>query len=131
MFVSHKPLVAVVNNDTAFLELMKELLDDEGYETLIHKEGSTAYQRVKKEQPALLILDIRLGAPEEGWNVLELLKLDPKTAGMPVIVCSADAVQLREKAPRLRELGCVTLEKPFDLAELLALVAQHVGPPRH
>jgi CheY-like chemotaxis protein len=128
--MAHKPLIAVVNNDTAFLELMQELLNDEGYETLIHKEGSTAYQKLKKEQPALLILDIRLGAPEEGWNVLELLKLDPQTASMPVIVCSADAVQLREKAPRLHELGCATLEKPFDLAELLALVAQHIGPPQ-
>jgi CheY-like chemotaxis protein len=128
--MAHRPLVAVVNNDTAFLELMHDLLEEEGYETLIHKEGSSAYEALKKEQPALLILDIRLGAPEEGWNVLELLKLDPKTVGMPVIVCSADAIQLREKAPRLHELGCATLEKPFDLAELLALVAQHLGPPR-
>ena len=127
--MTRKPLVAVVNNDTAFLELMNALLEDAGYTTLIHKEGDTAYQKVKQERPALLILDIRLGAPETGWNVLELLKLDPDTHSIPVIVCSADARQLREKAPRLHELGCATLEKPFDLAELLALVARMMAQP--
>jgi CheY-like chemotaxis protein len=123
------PLIAVVNNDTVFLEMMSELLADAGYRSYAHKDSHDAYQRLKKDPPDLLVLDIRLSDAEAGWSILELLKLDPETQHMPVIVCSADALQLREKAPRLRELNCVTLEKPFDLDELLRLVALGIGAP--
>jgi CheY-like chemotaxis protein len=123
------PLIAVVNNDTAFLEMMATLLADAGYRSFTHKDSSDAFQRIKKECPDLLVLDIRLSDAEAGWSILELVKLDLDTHQLPVIVCSADALQLREKAPRLRELNCAPLEKPFDLDELLRLVAVGVGKP--
>lgn len=117
------PLIAVVNNDTVFLQLMQELLAQEGYRTVICKEGDKAYQLVKDQQPALVLLDIRLEQPETGWTVLELLRLDPATRQIPVIVCSADSPFLRAKEEMLRQLGCDTLEKPFDLDTLLKKVA--------
>jgi CheY-like chemotaxis protein len=123
------PLIAVVNNDTAFLVMICELLEDAGYRSYAHKDSEDAYQRLKQDRPDLLVLDIRLSNAEAGWSILELLKLAPDTKDIPVIVCSTDAVQLREKAPRLRELNCVTLEKPFDLDELLRLVAVGIGAP--
>ncbi|HET9015478.1 MAG TPA: response regulator [Thermomicrobiaceae bacterium] len=124
------PLVAVVNDDTAFLELMEELLSDEGYRTVIHRESDTAYQAIRGAMPALVILDIRMEHPEGGWNVLELLRLDPKTTGIPVIVCSADAIQLRAKQEHLQRHRAVSIEKPFDLDELLELVVSQIGEPR-
>jgi CheY-like chemotaxis protein len=121
------PLIAVVNNDTNFLQMMCDLLSDAGYRAYAHKDAADAYERLKKDRPDLVVLDIRLSAAELGWSILELLKLDPETRHLPVIVCSADIVQLREKAPRLRELNCATLEKPFDLEELLQLIAVGLG----
>ncbi len=123
-----EPLIAVVNNDTAYLELMHELLSLEGYRTVICKEGDKAYALVKEQRPDLVVLDIRMDQPESGWTILELLRLDPATARIPVIVCSADGRFLREKAPSLRELDCDTLEKPFDLEMLLGKVAAALGP---
>ncbi len=123
------PLIAVVNNDTVFLQMMHELLEDAGYRSYVHKDANNAYQRVKNDRPDLVVLDVRLSAPELGWNILELLKLDPETRCLPIIVCSADVLELRAKAPRLRELNCATLEKPFDLDELLRLIAVAVGAP--
>lgn len=117
-----KPLIAVVNDDTVFLKLMHELLTDDGYEIVLHIEGSSAYQRVKQEVPDLVILDIRVEHPEPGWVTLDLMRLDPVTTRIPVLVCSADARQLREKAARLREMRCDTIEKPFDLDDLLVKV---------
>ena len=117
-----RALIAVVNDDTTFLKLMQELLSDEGYRVVLHIEGSSAYQLIKEEMPDLVILDIRIEHPEAGWVTLDLMQLDPVTTRIPVIVCSADVRQLREKANRLRELGCEILEKPFDLDDLLATV---------
>jgi CheY-like chemotaxis protein len=85
-----QPLIAVVNNDLPFLDLMKELLTEEGYRVILHHEGDTAYALIRKEQPDLVILDIRLEYPEAGWTVLDLIQLDPETTHIPVILCSAD-----------------------------------------
>jgi CheY-like chemotaxis protein len=123
----HPPLVTVVNDDTAFLNLMHELLSDEGYRTIIWIEGDTAFEMIRREQPALVILDIRMEHPETGWMVLSLLRLDPSTTHIPVIVTSADSRFLREKEQRLAEMRCRILEKPFELDELLDLVAVSLG----
>ena len=114
-----QPLIAVMNDDTDFLDLMHTLLTEEGYRCVICKESDAVYPRIKEQHPALVILDIRMGNPEAGWRVLELLRLDPATALIPVIVCSADTIFLRAKEDALRALHCDILEKPFDLDALL------------
>ncbi len=123
-----KPLIAVVNDDTLFLELMHDLLTEEGYRAAIWKEGDTAYAMIKEHQPALVILDIRMEHPDTGWMVLELTRLNPGTAHIPVIICSADTQRIREKAGYLHEKGCDVLEKPFLLEDLLTKVRTFIGP---
>jgi two-component system NtrC family sensor kinase len=121
--------IAVINDDTAFLQLMLDLLTDVGYDVSLHKEGAAAHEQVRQEAPDLIILDIRLEKPDSGWMVLEMVRLDPTTKKIPVIVCSADTIQLQTKQEMLRAQGCEMLEKPFDLDALLKLVDQLIGPP--
>lgn len=121
--------VLVVNDDSAFLELMNMLLTDEGMEVISLKESKTAFDRIKEEHPNLVILDIRLEHPESGWQLLQLIRLHPDTHDIPVIVCSADTRFLRDKEQQLEQKGCCILEKPFDLQELLATVKKALNPP--
>ena len=124
-----KSLIAVVNDDTIFLELMHDLLTDEGYRTAIWKEGDKAYEMIKEHRPLLVILDIRMERPDTGWMILELMRLDPETASIPVIICSADTERIRAKEAYLRDRGCAALEKPFLLEDLLSAVRSFIGPP--
>ncbi len=124
------PHIAIINDDTAFLQLMYDLLDMQGYDVVLHREGSHAHRQVKEEKPDLIVLDIRMERPDSGWLVLDLLRLDPQTSDIPVIVCSADAIELREKQDLLRQQGYEVLEKPFDLNDLLAIINRKIGPPR-
>jgi CheY-like chemotaxis protein len=124
-----KPLIAVVNDDTIFLELMHDLLTSEGYRTAIWNEGDRAYEMIKEHRPLLVVLDIRMERPDTGWMVLELMRLDPETANIPVIICSADTERIRAKEAYLREKGCDILEKPFLLEDLLGKVRSFIGPP--
>lgn len=112
-------LIAVVNDDSDFLLLMCELLEDEGYEARQFKVLHDAYQGLREAKPDMIVLDIRMETPEGGWQLLELLRLDPETKETPVLVCSADAPFLRAKEAHLLAHGCDVLEKPFDLEELL------------
>jgi CheY-like chemotaxis protein len=117
--------IAVINDDTAFLDLMRDLLqNEENYDVLICKEWDNAYQFVKNEQPDLIILDIRIGGEEHGWTILNLLTLDPVTNQIPAIVCSAAIQSLHEHQPMLSGLGIHALAKPFDLETLLTTIEQ-------
>jgi len=120
--------IAVVDDDAAFREFMVELLTDEGYTALIGKEAVTAYEMIKKEAPALVILDLIMHTPDDGWGLLELLRLDPVARTTPVIVCSGDMRSLRENREKLREKYCTVLEKPFDVEQLLAKVREVLSP---
>jgi DNA-binding response OmpR family regulator len=124
-----KQRIAVVNNDRAFLHLMERLLRREGYDTILWTAGDGAYEMLRQERPDLVILDIVMETPEVGWTVLELLRLDPETEAIPVLVCSADSRTLRDKAEQLHQVHTETLEKPFNLDTLLERVATLIGPP--
>jgi two-component system response regulator GlrR len=126
--------IALINDDTTYLELMHDLLaTEEGYEVLICKESDNAYRFVKEQRPDLVLLDIRMGGEEAGWMILELLTLDPETRSIPVIVCSAAIQNLRAHEPLLKNFGVDVLPKPFDLEVLLekvqsALEKGRIGP---
>jgi CheY-like chemotaxis protein len=112
--------VAVINDDTAFLDLMRDLLEEEGgYDVLICKEWDNAYQFVREHLPDLVIQDIRIGGEEHGWTILNLLTLDPLTRPTPIIVCSAAIQSLHAHQEWLSRYGIRALPKPFDLDTLL------------
>ncbi len=119
--------IAVVNDDTSFLQLMEDLLTDEGYNVRRFYEASMAYEGVRAQDPDVIILDIRMDHPESGWQLLELFTLDPALTAKPVIVCSADNRALEQRATYLRTKGCEVLPKPFDLDDLLSLLRRVLG----
>src|SRR5687767_666796 len=101
---------------------MQELLEAEHFDATTWVDGTTAYPKIVELQPSLVLLDIHMQEPEQGMTLLNLLRLDPQTSAIPVIICSADTRLLTEKAEQLAAHGCLVLEKPFDLDELLAMV---------
>lgn len=115
--------IAVINDDTPFLELMRELLQgEEGYQVHICREWEDAHGFVKQYQPDLVILDIVMGGEELGWKILNMLTLDPRTRSFPVIVCSAAIQSLHDHQELLSRYGIRALPKPFDLDTLLETV---------
>ncbi len=119
--------IAVVNNDTVFLDMMAAVLKEKGWETTTYRESDKAFTALKGDPPDLIILDIRMETPESGWTILELLTLDPVTARIPVIVCSAALLDLRSHESWLNDHGINVLPKPFDLDELYDRVEKNLG----
>src|SRR5918912_1077975 len=115
--------IAVINDDTAFLDLMRDLLEqEENYQVLICKEWDSAYQFIRDHRPDLIIQDIRIGGEEHGWTILNLLTLDPITRPIPMIVCSAAIQSLHEHQEWLSQYGIRALPKPFDLDTLIEAI---------
>jgi DNA-binding response OmpR family regulator len=114
--------IAVINDDKAIVDMLTDFLQDAGYKTIECFAGDGSYDLIRREHPALVIIDLQMEHPEAGLHVLEKLRADPDTADIPVIICSADGRGLREKAATIHALNGEVLEKPFDLDPLLAKI---------
>jgi CheY-like chemotaxis protein len=87
---------------------------------VVATQGGFALELAREHVPALVLLDLNL--PDvSGEEVLRRLREDPRTAGIPVVVVSADATPGQIK--RLRSAGADDyLTKPFGIREFLAVV---------
>ena len=117
--------VTVVNDNQDFLDLVEEILDGERYETTsVDGDLPDALDRIRSSRPDVLMLDLRMGREGlHGWHIAEQVRADPELERLPILVCSADIVALREITGELTEQRDVgTLEKPFTIDQLLEAV---------
>src|SRR5205814_5174977 len=116
--VEEKARIAVIDDDAVFVELMHDLLGTgEGYHVVSNANWVQGYEFVKQHRPDLVILDLMMGREQTGWAVLELLREDPSTAHIPVILCSAAEPSLRQHLNRVEGIPPVeAVSKPCDVA---------------
>src|SRR5262245_8171823 len=123
-------LSALVDHDTPVVHLLSGILAAEGYQTLCCFSGEEGRRIIHRQRPDLIILNIDTEQRHSGLRVLTVLRLDPTTEHVPIIiVCSADELFLPERAEYLRVHGCEILKKPFNLNALFAGVTNIIGPP--
>lgn len=122
--------VAIIDDDPDFLAMLRDVLGAAGYEVLTHSSAATAFNLIRSQRPDLAILDLRVDDPEGGWTILDVMRLDPETAHIPAIMCSADH-RLLQSEDKLREEGCCLLLKPFDIADLLRIMREALAPGSH
>jgi CheY-like chemotaxis protein len=118
-----QPLIMVVDDTPALLDVVRGALEDEGYRVATCLESREAVRLAQAERPDVIMLDVVM--PEvSGWEVLARLRADPAFARTPVIVCTAYVAEALGRLAELRgpdqHLGL--LPKPFELEELLEVV---------
>lgn len=126
------PRITVVNDNPEFLELVRDILEDEQYATVcIDGDDADALSRIVESRPDLLIIDLRMGTDElHGWDIAQEVRREPALEGLPVIICSADALALRGLASDLAQTKNVqTLMKPFAIAELTGAIDRLLAQP--
>ena len=117
--------VLVVDDEPLIRQLLRQHLEAEGYEVLEAEDGRKGVQQVKSLKPDLIILDLMM--PElSGFDAAAVLKNDPETMGIPLVILSILADQ--ERAQRLGD-RCLT--KPINaellLHEVQVLISQGVS----
>lgn len=106
------PRVLLVDDERAIRTILRVNLESDGMAVSEATDGREALERVRAEQPAIVLLDVMM--PDvDGWEVAEQLASDPKTRDIPVVFVSARAA--REDRARAQRLGAVGyIVKPFD-----------------
>ncbi|MGH2384548.1 MAG: response regulator, partial [Candidatus Limnocylindria bacterium] len=93
------------------------------------KGEDTTIAEIADGAPDLLIVDLRLSGAS-GWEIVALSRADERLADVPIVICSADVIALRDREPELKQIGNVhVLAKPFGIDEITRLVERLIGAP--
>jgi CheY-like chemotaxis protein len=119
------PRILIIEDDEEMRSLLKDLLEDEGYQTESADNGSEAFGKLAREYFDLIITDIRM----PGLTGLDILpgirRLQP---GIPIIVITAfGSEEVHRKA--LERGATAYMEKPVHIHQLGELIHQMISLP--
>jgi CheY-like chemotaxis protein len=115
--------ILVVDDDPGILDVLEQALDAEGYRVEVASNGQEALERVAGWRPNIMLVDLMMPVMD-GRQFVEAFRSRFGFAGTPVIILSA----ARNVGEIAAELGVTAVvSKPFDLDELLNLIASHAS----
>jgi DNA-binding response OmpR family regulator len=116
--------ILVVDDSTANLQLLLNLLSEQGYTVYPASDGVLALEFVQSTLPDLILLDIKMPGMD-GYEVCRRLKAEARSAAIPVIFLSALEDE-RDKVKGFQAGGVDYITKPFQPEEMLARVRIHL-----
>jgi DNA-binding response OmpR family regulator len=111
-----KPRVLVVDDESDFIQLLKYNLENQGFDILTACDGVEALNVARRELPDVVLIDLML--PDiDGFSVCEILRSQPSTSKVPIIVVSAlDGEYVRSRGIQAGVSCC--FKKPVDMKVL-------------
>ncbi len=121
--------VLVVEDSAVIRRLIEVCLRPANLDIVMREDGPTGLEAALEMDPDLIVLDI--GLPEmDGWEVLDRLRSDDRTANRPVLVLTAHAEE--ESRRRADEGGAdAFVTKPFQPNEFRQEVLNLLARPRN
>lgn len=119
-----KARILVIEDNEDNLELVRFLLEQNGYEVVGAKDGRMGLEIVYEMQPDLVLLDMSL--PEiDGWQVVQQVKSNPASKGMLVVALTAHALPGDRK--KAIDAGCDGyISKPLDVPNFARMIATYL-----
>lgn len=117
-----KKHILICDDDTGILDIITIIFDDKGYEVTAINDSDEVLAAVTTKRPDIILLDLWM--PNiSGDEITKILKSNPATAHIPIIISSAnkDTQKISDDA------GADTfILKPFDIDELEMLVEKFI-----
>ena len=115
----------VVEDDEAASMFMAEVLEMEGYETIVVNDSSKAIETANTKIPQCILLDLMM-PPPDGFKLCRMLRADPAFRRTPIMIVTA----LDDTDSRIVAIGAGAndyLVKPFRIDDLTSKVKKLLG----
>src|SRR5881409_2767899 len=108
--------VVIVNGSSEILELLDTVLDAGHYDVVFVESSAHAYSQIKRVQPNLVILCVRID-DAEGFQVLSMLKLDEETRDIPILTYTTeyDGTNAEEDVAEPSDAAMFTLKPAMQM----------------
>lgn len=115
--------ILIVDDEFGLAEVVAEMLQERGFDTVLAINGYLALQRVAERAPDLVLLDCMMPILD-GAGVVRALRADPATARLPIILMTALPHVV---PPDVQAASCALLHKPFSPGELFSAIERCLG----
>jgi CheY-like chemotaxis protein len=128
--MSDKELILVVDDDPDLVDMIGAKLEANNFRTAKAYDGNEAWERIKQEKPALVILDVMM-PNKDGYETCEEIKKDPNYKDIAVVLLTA-VVDNLPTTSYTHHSGRTTpaddfIPKPIDLDKLMGIVQENLG----
>lgn len=120
MYIDKK--ILIVDDDPSIVELLKIVLEDYGFKTVSAYDGEEAIEKIKKERPDLVLLDIMLPT-KDGYFVLDEIKKMPEFKILPIVIISAKIREV-DISFGIQKGATDYFTKPLDIDKLISRVKE-------
>ena len=125
----HQHILAI-NNDPAILALFRDLLEEAGYRVSLQNYVDRDLTQIKALSPDLIVLDYMWATEDASWSLLQMLRMDPVTARIPIILCTGAVQEVKALEEHLLSMGVTVVLKPFNIDQLVDAIRERLGADR-
>ena len=112
--------ILVVDDEVDITRELQILLEKRGYEVVVANSGREALEKVKKEKPDVILLDVMM--PDmSGWDVCKKIKEDASTKDIPVIMLTILFGE-EEKKKSFEVKADAHIEKPIIIDRIIGVI---------
>ena len=114
--------ILIIEDDKDILEVLKDLLESEGYQVSLAENGQEALDLLDRstDLPGLILVDLMMPIMD-GFQFRQRQSADERFKNIPVVVMSADGYLEAKK----KRIGVETLmKKPLDLENFLSIISE-------
>lgn len=112
--------ILIVDDEPSLLRVLQVNLELEGYETMLAGDGGTAIQRIRSEEPDLVLLDVMMPVMD-GWEVLSSVSESNLRKRPRIIIMTAKA-GAHDLLKGLQLGADQYVTKPFEVEDILETV---------
>ena len=118
--------ILIIEDEEVMTNLLERKLSQEGYTVEIARDGEEGLEKMKKEKPDLILLDIIMPR-RGGFEVMEEMQKDKELRDISVIVISNSGQPV--ELDRAKELGAKDwlIKTEFDPQEVIEKVRNQIG----
>lgn len=116
--------ILAVDDDNDILDVIRIILEDEGYEVLTLANGKQIFEVVENNDPDLILLDVMLGGLD-GRDICRALKQHELFKKIPVVMISAS--HNLNNLLQMPDAPNNFLAKPFDIDRLIEMVKSELA----
>lgn len=120
------PRILLVDDELPILKVVGKRLEIEGFAVSVAMDGQEAVRKAQAERPDVILLDLMM-PKMNGFEACTLLKRDPATRHIPIVILSAKTQEEDER----RALACgadAYFKKPFNAPALMEGIRKLLGP---
>lgn len=119
--------ILIADDDPDLVLATRLVLESEGYEVKVAATGEEALEKMRAERPDLVLMDVMMANPLDGYYTTQQIADDPELSAVPILMVSAIATsEHAERFPTNQHLNIQEfISKPVEPEQLLKKVRQY------